>query len=234
MAASRRDAQDRHPGERGRASCVPEAWGHGDGHRAHTGDSTLPISLAVGPSGTVFALEPNRYVFKVLAMNATLNPSKTRIVPLMFAAMPHNGEFAFKYSDDGFCNGGFLQSISRWRHGNFSTLRVSGKNVIDYLRAHAPEALSELRYIKCDTEGFDRAIVATLAGALKSSRPYIGSEMYKHLPRDERVGYFDDLRRWGYRIFKCEEHQYRGVELSRRDVDRWRHFDIFAIPEELG
>src|SRR5438046_3244677 len=49
---------------------------------AHTGDSTLPIALALGVSGTVFALEPNPYVFKVLAVNAGLNRSKTNIVPL--------------------------------------------------------------------------------------------------------------------------------------------------------
>src|SRR5712691_5456894 len=55
---------------------------------AHTGDSTLPIALAVGARGLVFALEPNPYVFKVLAATAALNPAKTRIVPLMFAATP--------------------------------------------------------------------------------------------------------------------------------------------------
>jgi len=63
---------------------------------AHTGDSTMPMALAVGPRGAVFALEPNPYVFKVLALNATLNPQTTRIVPLMFAAMPGDGEFEFE------------------------------------------------------------------------------------------------------------------------------------------
>jgi FkbM family methyltransferase len=201
---------------------------------AHTGDSTLPIALAVGASGTVFALEPNRYVFKVLAQNASLNPSKAHIVPLMFAAMPHDGEFDFKYTDEGFCNGGFLQSISSWRHGNFSTLRVQGRHLLRYLESHAPDALARLRYIKCDTEGFDRQIMGTLAGAITASRPYIKSEIYKHLPTAERTRHFDDLRAWGYRVFKCEEQPYRGEELFRRDVDRWPHYDIFAIPEELA
>ncbi len=89
---------------------------------AHTGDSTVPMALAVGPRGSVFALEPNPYVFKVLAVNAALNPSKTRIVPLMFAAMPQDGEFEFEYSDAGYCNGGLHEGISRWTHGHFSKL----------------------------------------------------------------------------------------------------------------
>ena len=113
---------------------------------AHTGDSTMPIALAVGPRGTVFALEPNPYVFKVLALNATLNPRTTRIVPLMFAAMPTDGEFEFEYSDEGYCNGGFHQSISRWRHGHFSKLRVQGRNLADYLRANAPDDLSTIAF----------------------------------------------------------------------------------------
>src|SRR5579871_1997744 len=53
---------------------------------AHSGDTTLPMALAVGSSGGVFALEPNPHVYKVLAANAGLNREKARIYPLMFAA----------------------------------------------------------------------------------------------------------------------------------------------------
>jgi len=201
---------------------------------AHTGDTTLPIALAVGPSGIVFALEPNPYVFRVLETTAGLNPQKARIVPLMFAAMPGDGEFEFDYSDEGFCNGGFHESISRWRHGHFWTLRVQGRNVLDYLRAHAPDALARLRYIKIDTEGFDRPVVASLRDALRTYRPYLKSEVYRHLSDEERAGYYDDLRALGYRVFRCGDAPYRGEELSRRDMSRWPHFDVFAVPEEVA
>jgi FkbM family methyltransferase len=198
---------------------------------AHTGDSTMPMALAVGTRGAVFALEPNPYVFKVLALNATLNPQKTRIVPLMFAAMPSDGEFEFEYSDEGYCNGGFHQSISRWKHGHFMKLRVEGRNLPAYLRSAAAADLPRLRYIKIDTEGFDREVVRSLVDLLKIHRPYIKSEIYKHLPSSERRGYFDDLRALGYRVFKCEEEVYQGEELQKPDdLSRWRHFDIFAVP----
>ena len=200
---------------------------------AHTGDSTLPMALAVGPRGAVFALEPNPYVYKVLALNATLNPQTTRIVPLMFAAMPTDGEFEFEYSDEGYCNGGFHQSISRWKHGHFSKLRVQGRNLADYLRASAPDELSRLRLIKIDTEGFDREVMRSLADLARRHRPCIKSEIYKQLPPQERTGYFDDLRGLGYRVFKCEDDVYRGEELRRPDdLMRWRHFDIFCVPAE--
>jgi FkbM family methyltransferase len=200
---------------------------------AHTGDSTLPIALAVGPRGLVFALEPNPYVFKVLEANASLNPGKARVSPLMFAAMPADGQFEFEYSDAGYCNGGFHDRIARWRHGHFHRLRVEGRNLVEYLRLYAPDALPHLRYIKIDTEGFDRAVVRSMAGLIAGARPYIKTEIYKHLSNDERDAYDRDLRRPGYRLFKCEgEAVYRGEELGPGDLRRWRHFDVFAVPEE--
>jgi len=201
---------------------------------AHTGDSTLPMALALGPSGTVFALEPNPYVFKVLAANASLNRSKTNIVPLMFAAMPEGGDFTFLYSDDGYCNGGFHNSVSRWVHGHFVPLNVTGRNLLRYLREHAPDALARLRYVKIDTEGFDRTVAQSLRELLRDARPYVKSEIYRHMPGEERAGYHEDLRGLGYRIFKCGEQVVRGRELARGDMSLWQHFDILAVPEELA
>jgi FkbM family methyltransferase len=202
---------------------------------AHTGDSTIPMALAVGPRGSVFALEPNPYVFKVLAVNAGLNPSRTHIVPLMFAAMPGDGEFEFEYSDSGYCNGGWHQGVSRWTHGHFSKLRVAGRNLPAYLRVHAPDALPRIRFVKIDTEGFDRMVVQSLADLIAAVRPYIKTEIYKHLSHQQRTGYYDDLRHLGYRLFKCEDDRdYRGQEIQRDDLLRWKHFDIFAVPDELA
>ena len=198
---------------------------------AHTGDSTVPMALAVGPAGRVFALEPNPYVFKVLAANAALNAERTRITPLMFAAMPEDGEFEFAYSDSGYCNGGFHRG-SRWRHGHFAKLRVAGRNLHAYLQHEAPGDLARLRYVKIDTEGFDRAVVASLAALLRATRPYLKAEIYKHLSADERSGFFHELEDLGYRVFKWDVHSYRGEPLTAAGLSRWPHFDIFAIPRE--
>ncbi len=201
---------------------------------AHTGDSTLPMALAAGRAGAVFALEPNPYVFKVLALNAALNPASTHIVPLMFAAMPADGEFEFEYSDEGYCNGGFHQAVSAWTHGHFSKLRVQGRNLVEHLRAHAPGALPKIRFIKIDTEGFDRAVARTLVDVLKTSRPHVKTEIYKHMPGDERAAYFGDLRTLGYHLYKCGDVEYRGEPLREPgDLSKWRHFDVFAVPAEL-
>jgi hypothetical protein len=101
------------------------------------------------------------------------------------------------------------------------------------LRRHAPADLARLRYVKIDTEGFDRSVVRSLADLLRTERPYLKAEIYKHLGGEERTGFHADLQALGYRVFKCGDIDYRGEELGPGDMNRWKHFDIFAIPNEL-
>jgi hypothetical protein len=151
----------------------------------------------------------------------------------MFAATPQDGAFEFEYSDAGFCNGGLHQGVARWRHGHFHRLPVAGRNLSAYLREHAPDDARRIRYIKIDTEGFDRSVVRSMRELIAGVRPFIKTEIYQHLPENERAGYGKDLRDLGYRLFKCEgETEYRGDELRPDDLSRWTHFDVFAIPEE--
>src|SRR5207244_569011 len=67
---------------------------------AHTGDTAIPIALAVGASGLVLALEPNPYVFPVLDRHGSVNPGKTKIVPPMFAAIRAAVHHADDYGED--------------------------------------------------------------------------------------------------------------------------------------
>jgi len=49
---------------------------------AHSGDTTLSMALAAGPTGVAFGLEPNRYVYKVLLANSGLNRQLGNLVGL--------------------------------------------------------------------------------------------------------------------------------------------------------
>lgn len=199
---------------------------------AHAGDSTLPLALAAGPTGSVFALEPNPYVFKVLLATTALNRRSTNIYPLMFAAAPEDGEIEFEYSDAGFCNGGRHEGMERWTHAHFFTLRVTGRNLERFLEREFPVAAAQLRFVKVDAEGFDRTVVGTLRALLARTRPFVRSEIFKHSPDAERAGFWRDLREMGYRVHRfVSDVEYRGEELAERDMTKWRHFDIFAVPE---
>lgn len=198
---------------------------------AHTGDTSIPIALAAGATGVVFASEPNPYVFKVLRANASLNRQHTNIHPLPFAATPNDGQFDFQYSDPGFCNGGLHDRRESLTHAHCFPLQVEGRNLWEYLRREHPDDIKRIRYIKIDTEGFDRAVVASLNPLLRASQPYLRSEIFKLMAQTDREGYYDELRQLGYRVHRLgSEEDYVGQELTRSDMMRWRHFDIFAIP----
>jgi FkbM family methyltransferase len=140
---------------------------------AHSGDSTLPLALAAGPSGCVLALEPNPYVFPVLEKNASLNRDRTNIVALNFAATAEPGPVTFEYSDAGFCNGGRHEGISRWRHGHAFPLTVRGEHLPTWLAAHQPGLIDRIRFIKVDAEGYDLAVLRSMAGLIDRLRPFI-------------------------------------------------------------
>lgn len=199
---------------------------------AQYGDSTVPIALAVGPTGVVFALEPNKFAFKTLVANAELNPGKTRIVPLMFAATTTDGEFEFKYQDSGFCNGGQLTGMNPWRHGTFFPLQVQGRNLFNYLKQNHPDDVAKVRYIKIDTEGEDQKVAESVLDLITANRPYIKTEMYTHRPEEERRRYFRWLRDLGYELYKTDgEENYTEFRLDERDLMRWKSFDVFCVPE---
>ena len=200
---------------------------------AHTGDSTLPIALAVGKTGTVFALEPNIHAFKVLLANVALNTTRTTIIPLNIAATPEDGSFEFEYSDAGFCNGGLHQGISAWKHAHFFKLPVTGRNLPAYLAKNFPNEAGRIRYIKMDTEGFDRAVAASLRPILIEQRPFIKTEVYTHMPKEDRQGYYRDLRDLGYQLYRIdnEDDDYRTQSLREQEMMNWSHFDMFATPE---
>jgi len=203
---------------------------------AHSGDSTLPMALAVGPEGLVIAFEPNRYVFRVLAANAGLNRLKTNIHPYQFAAGPEDVPMTFEYSDSGFCNGGRHEGIDEWKHAHFFKLDVEARNIPRLLEASYPAAtLRKLRFVKIDTEGFDHVVYQSRRPLILRTRPTIRTEIFRHMPEAARVAYLNDLAADGYEIGRMRsETDYEGEPLTPADAMRWRHYDVLAVPRALG
>jgi FkbM family methyltransferase len=198
---------------------------------AHSGDTTVPMALAAGPDGCTLALEPNPYVYKVLAVNAALNRDKTNIVPRCFAATERDGEFVFHYSDAAFCNGGF-KSEQRWIfYRRKYPLTIQGRNLLHILQTEFAAWLPKLSYVKVDAEGYDRAILASILPILRDHRPVVRTEVFRKLVAAERYALFDLLAEAGYRVHRyAGETQPIGEELERRDMTRHKHFDVLALP----
>jgi FkbM family methyltransferase len=198
---------------------------------AHTGDTTVPMALAAGPTGCVLAIEPNPYVFKVLAENASLNRETSHIVPRCFAATERAGKFVFHYSDASFCNGGFKSQQRSWFYRRKYPLAVEGRNLLDVLRTEFAEWLPKLTYLKVDAEGYDRAILASILPILRERRPVVRAEVFRKLVADERNALYDLLADAGYRLHRYQDGgEPQGDLLARRDMTREKHFDILALP----
>lgn len=198
---------------------------------AHTGDTTVPIALAAGPQGCVLGLEPNPYVFSVLEANAELNRDKTNIEPRCFAATEERGNFVFHYSDASFCNGGF-RSQQRWPlFRRKYPLKVVGKNLLETLHAEFGGWLPKLAYVKVDCEGYDRAVLASIAPVLREYQPVIRTEVFRKLLASERHALHDLLAGLGYQV-----HRYHGgadplgATIERDAMTAEKHFDILAVP----
>lgn len=189
------------------------------------------ITLAVGKEGAVLALEPNRYVFKVLQKNAQLNPKLTNIIPLCAAATKEAGEFEFNYSDASFSNGGFLSQIEKKRHGHAYKLKVKGVNLQDLLYEQYANLLPKLEMIKIDAEGYDKEILKTIPSILEQFHPNILAECYKRLNQSERYELFDVIHAYGYQLFRLTDIAGTGnrIRIGRENMNDEKHFEILAM-----
>ena len=198
---------------------------------AHTGDTTVPMALAVGKEGLVLGFEPNRYVFKILEKNASLNTEKSNIKPLCFAATESDGQFLFNYSDASFCNGGYLSQIQDSKHKHNFKLKVYGINLQNYLLEEHKDRLECLELIKIDAEGYDKEILKTIPKILNDFKPHLMIECYKKLNTEERYELFDVVDKHGYQLYFLENFEnfesLKKIEKSNMmDQD---HFEILAI-----
>ncbi|NBW34695.1 MAG: FkbM family methyltransferase [Cytophagia bacterium] len=198
---------------------------------AYIGDTTVPMALAVGKNGLVLGLEPNKYAFKILEKNASLNKGLTNIVPLCFAATDKDGEFEFNYSDASFCNGGFLSQIEQQNHHHIYKLKVTGKNLVNYLHQNHAQDLVKLALVKVDAEGYDKEIIKSISPILSEFKPKLMVECYKKLTTTERNELFDVMDNLGYNVYYLENFNDDGqrIKIERSNMNDHRHFEMLAI-----
>jgi FkbM family methyltransferase len=200
---------------------------------AHTGDSTLPMAIAAGPTGFTLALEPNPFVYHVLEKNARANRGIANIHTMMAAATQGECFMQFEYSDSGFCNGGRHEGISPFSHGHAFTLDVFGINLSKELRESYGDLLPRLRFVKVDAEGYDLEVVRTIQEIIREFRPHMKVEVYKKSSKAYRKELFSIFLDSRYSIYKVEREPIgRGPLLSLADVDSWKHYDILCVPDE--
>jgi FkbM family methyltransferase len=200
---------------------------------ANEGDTTVPMALAAGKEGLTLGLEPNPHVFRVLAANAALNPDKTRIVPLNFAATAEDGEFTFGSGDPSYGNGGIVGFTHNKPRNTRYTFQVTGKNVTQYLRANYASELPKLTFIKIDTEGYDKEILKAMPDLIAEYRPYLVVECFGPSLPEEKVELFDVIAKHRYSLYWLDDFALgNNVPIERNAVAVKQTRNILAIPFE--
>lgn len=198
---------------------------------AHTGDSTLPIGLAVGQNGLVLALEPNPYVYHVLERNVRANRGRVNIETILAAASDHDGFLQFEYSDSGYCNGGRHENIPLLAHGHAFKLEVFCLDLAKELRSTYSEYLPRLKFIKTDTEGYDLYVVKGLLPIIREFRPILKVEVFKKTNTDYRRELLNLFTEMDYDVFMIDkEPVYPGPRLTESNLQERSHYDILCAP----
>jgi hypothetical protein len=137
----------------------------------------------------------------------------------------------FQYSDSGFCNGGRFEGMSKWLHGHAFRLRVQGRNLQSFMETEHPQLLPRIRYVKIDTEGYESAVLASLPDLIAHNRPFLKLEVYRKLDETRRQALYCSIAGYGYVVRKiADDGNYFGEILTERDMNKWRHFDVFCAP----
>ena len=154
---------------------------------AHIGTHTLFFSRAVGSAGKVYAFEPQRVVFQVLAGNAALN-SLQNVWCRQVALGSRSGSAAIPAVDYGSSdNFGAIALREAGRGGE--TVPISR---IDDL------GLASIGLIKIDVEGMEKDVLEGAANTIRGCRPVIYVENNREGQAGALVEYVDLL---GYDMY---------------------------------
>jgi FkbM family methyltransferase len=200
---------------------------------ANIGEHTVSMALAVGKSGLVLSFDPNPIVFDVLKTNSELNTHLTNIKPFNCAISETDSEYYYNSSEASFSNGGISVEKAN-NHGKYQLKqKIKGVNLDTFLRQHFEQDLSKLRLIKVDTEGYDKEILKSIAPVISQYKPVIIAECFPKLNTEERVDLFNTIAKHGYDLyyFRDIDRIEDTVKITANDMNKWKHFDIYAIPK---
>jgi len=174
---------------------------------AHVGGFSLVFGSCVGEKGKVLAFEPNPKTFKSLKFKAENNPL-FNIIPYNYACTKEKGKFIFNYSDPvkygTGMNGGFFDSLklgNQIKQFHSYQLEVEGVNVLDFLNENHYNELDKIKFIKIDTEGFDKEILKTLTPLIKENKPVLMVEAFRSLTQEEILDFWNVLKSFDYEIY---------------------------------
>lgn len=200
---------------------------------ANIGHLSVAVALAAGKEGLTLSFDPNPHVFKILSVNAGLNPDKARIEPLNYAVTDKAETFYYRSSEASFNNGGISRDESDF-HGRFVLpTKIQGVVLEQLLEERYAAWVPKLALVKIDTEGYDREVIKSIRGLLERLRPVVISECFGKSTPEQRAEHFRLLSDLGYTLWHIDGF-FAGTPAvhieTPEDMNKWKHFDFYALP----
>ena len=173
---------------------------------AHLGYFTLNLSRLVGPTGKVFAIEP------MPPFHATLQKQLQRRqadnVTLYQVALGGEGEYVEMGIPDtsGAKHFAMARVVDANPHLHFSGSQKIKNEKGDRLFAGLPR----LDYVKCDVEGLEYQVFASMTATLQKHHPLLLCEFFD---RDMRIRFYELVKPFGYKPFALENGQLVFIDL---------------------
>jgi len=164
---------------------------------AHLGYFTIELSKLAGENGKVFAVEPLTPFHRVL--RRLIERKKARNVTLYQLALGGNGEYVEMGipqvgADRRFAHARIKQNNE---HLEFVRSEKVKNEAGDNLFLHLPR----LDYIKCDVEGFEYQVFASMPGTLEVHHPMLLCEFWD---RDLLIRFLEFVQPFGYQAYILE------------------------------
>jgi FkbM family methyltransferase len=161
---------------------------------AHLGYFTIELSRLVGANGKVFAVEPITAFHHVL--ERLLQRKKARNVTLYQLALGGKGD----YVEMGIPQVGAERKFAhaRIKENNEHLQFVRSEKVKNKTGDHLFLQLPRLDYIKCDVEGFEYDVFASMLQTLEAHHPMLLCELFD---RGLLIRFSELLQPFGYRAY---------------------------------
>lgn len=173
---------------------------------AHLGYYTLEMSKLVGPSGKIIAIEPIPKFNEVLGR--LLRRKKADNVSLLQVALGGDGEYVEMGIPKVGNNKQFAYARVIKADGQFEYFEpVKVKNESGDRLFHD---LLRLDFIKCDVEGLEVQVFASMMETLKKHLPVLLTEL---VDKNERIKFFEMIRPLGYAVFHLENGKLRPLDV---------------------
>jgi FkbM family methyltransferase len=188
---------------------------------ANIGTLTIPMAQIVGPTGMVYAFEPQRYIFQILCGNVALNELRN-VQTLQWAAGHSTGTTRVAPLDFGAQNNFGGVSLGGDRGEEVTVIAIDDLN------------LQQLRLLKLDVEGMELNAIMGASATLERCRPIL---LVENDRAAKSTALINQLFHSGYRLWWHFTPLYSRANFFGNPQNLFGEicsFNVLGLPNELG